>query len=152
MVKDIATNRKALRDYAVLETIEAGIELVGSEVKSLRSAKASLDDAFARIDEGQVFLHNAYIAPYEQASYLNVEPTRVRKLLLHRSQIYKLEGKVAQRGLTLIPLKLYFNERGIAKVALALAKGKKLYDRRQALKKREIELEVRKMMKNRRNR
>ncbi len=146
---DIATNRKAFRDYEILERLEAGVALVGSEVKSLRNAKASLDDSFARIDEEQIFLHNMYIAPYAQASYLNVEPKRVRKLLLHWGQINKLEAKITQKGLTLIPLKMYFNSRGIAKVELALAKGKKLYDRREDIKKREIDLQMRKMIKNR---
>lgn len=150
--KNIVTNRKALRDYAILETIEAGVELAGSEVKSLRQANASLNDSFARIEDNQVFLYNLYIAPYAQASYLNVEPTRVRRMLLHRAQISKLLGKVSQRGFTLVPIKLYFNARGIAKVELALAKGKKLYDRRQDIKRRETELEVRKAMKHKRNR
>lgn len=148
--KDIVTNRKAFRDYSILERQEAGIELVGSEVKSLRAANASLNESFARIEKGEVFLHNLFIAPYEQASYLNVEPTRVRKLLLHRGQIHKLESKVTQRGFTLIPLKLYFNARGIVKVELALATGKKTYDRREDIKRREIDLQMRKMLKNRR--
>ncbi|HAH20618.1 MAG: SsrA-binding protein [Omnitrophica WOR_2 bacterium GWF2_43_52] len=149
---DITTNRKAFRDYEILERLETGIALVGSEVKSLRHAKASLDDAFARIDEGQIFLHNAYIAPYEQASYFNVESKRIRKLLLHRGQIVKLESKIVQRGFSLIPLKMYFNSRGFVKMELALARGKKLYDKREDVKKREVELQMRKMLKNRRNR
>lgn len=148
--KDIVTNRKAFRDYSILERQEAGIELVGSEVKSLRAANASLNESFARIEKGEVFLHNLFIAPYEQASYLNVESTRVRKLLLHRGQIHKLESKVTLRGFTLIPLKLYFNARGIVKVELALATGKKSYDRREDIKRREIDLQMRKMLKNRR--
>lgn len=148
--KDIVTNRKAFRDYSILERQEAGIELVGSEVKSLRAANASLNESFARIEKGEVFLHNLFIAPYEQASYLNVESTRVRKLLLHRGQIHKLESKVTLRGFTLIPLKLYFNARGIVKVELALATGKKTYDRREDIKRREIDLQMRKMLKNRR--
>ena len=144
--KNIATNKKALRDYAILERDEAGIELVGSEVKSLRQAKANLDDSFARIEDGQAFLYNLHIAPYEQASYLNVEPTRVRRLLLHRSQINKLEAKAAQRGLTLITLRLYFNQRGIVKIELALAKGKKFYDRREDIKKKDTDLAIRRAM------
>lgn len=148
--KIIATNKKALRDYAILEQEEAGIELVGSEVKSLRQAKASLDESFARIEGSQVLLYNLHIAPYEQASYLNVEPTRVRRLLLHRSQISKLKEKTAQRGLTLIPLKLYFNKRGKVKVELALAKGKKTYDRREDIKRREADLAMRRIIKNKR--
>lgn len=145
--RGIVTNRKAFRDYSILERQEAGIELVGSEVKSLRQGKANLDESFARIENGEIFLHNLHIAPYAQASYLNVEPMRVRKLLMHRGQISKLEGKVAQRGFTLVPLKLYFNARGIVKVELALGRGRKLYDRRQDIKRREIELELRKAMK-----
>lgn len=148
--KIVATNKKALRDYAILEQEEAGIELVGSEVKSLRQAKASLDESFARIEGGQVLLYNLHIAPYEEASYLNVEPTRVRRLLLHRSQISKFREKTAQRGCTLIPLKLYFNKRGKVKVELALVKGKKTYDRREDIKRREADLAMRRIIKNKR--
>lgn len=147
MIKVIATNRKAQRDYAILETFEAGIELKGSEVKSIRAGRINLNDSFARIENNQVILYNTHISPYEQASYLNVEPTRLRRLLLHRNQIQKLTGQVAQRGVTLIPLKIYFNERGFAKIELAFCKGKKLYDKREALKRRETELEVRRAMK-----
>lgn len=146
----IATNRKARRDYEVLETLECGIELKGSEVKSLRDKKMNLDDSFAHLEGGQVTLYNAHISPYEQASYLNVEPTRQRRLLLHKDQIERLAMRVAQRGFTLIPLKAYFNERGFAKIEVGLCKGKKLYDRRQDLKKRESELAVRRFMKQRR--
>jgi SsrA-binding protein len=150
MSKIIATNRKALRDYAVLETIECGIELKGSEVKSLRESKVNLNDSFARIENNQVVLYNTHISPYEQASYLNVEPTRLRRLLLHRNQIRKLIGQVTQKGFTLVPLKIYFNERGFAKIELALCKGKKLYDRREDIKRREIELAMRRALKSRR--
>ena len=144
--KAVATNKKALRDFVILESQEAGIELVGSEVKSLRQSNTSFNDSFARIDGGQVFLHNLHIASYAEASYLNVEPTRVRRLLLHRAQIRKLQEKTSQRGLTLIPIKLYFNKRGIVKVELALAKGKKTYDRREDIKKREVSLLIRRAM------
>jgi len=137
MSKVIASNRKAYRDYAILETVEAGIELKGSEVKSLREAKANLNDSFARLERGEVILYNVHISPYEQASYLNVEPTRPRKLLLHKKQIARLMGQVAERGFTLIPLKIYFSDRGFAKVELALCKGKKLYDKRESLKTKE---------------
>jgi len=150
MSKIIATNRKALRDYAVLETIECGIELKGSEVKSLRESKVNLNDSFARIENNEVILYNTHISPYEQASYLNVEPTRLRRLLLHRNQIRKLTGQVTQKGFTLVPLKIYFNERGFVKVELALCKGKKLYDRREDIKRREVELAVRRALKSRR--
>src|SRR3989338_8124685 len=112
MSKVIATNRKAHRDYAILESIECGIELKGSEVKSARAGKVNLNDSFARIEGKEVILYNTHISPYEEASYLNVEPARTRRLLLRRNQIKKITGQLAQRGLTLIPLKAYFNERG----------------------------------------
>lgn len=148
--KVIATNRKAHRDYAVSESLECGIELKGSEVKSLRDGKMNLSDSFARLEKNEIILYNAHISPYAQASYLNVEPTRPRKLLLRRNQIRRLTGQLTQRGLTLIPLKAYFNERGFAKIELALCKGKKIYDRREDIKRRETELEVRRAMKDRR--
>lgn len=146
----IATNRKAFRDYIIIERFECGIELKGSEVKSLRQSKINLDDGFARVDKGQMILYNTHISPYAQASYQNVEPTRPRKLLLRKNQIKKISGQVAQRGVTLIPLRAYFNERGFAKVELALCKGKKLYDKREDIKRREVDLEMRRVMKNRR--
>ena len=146
----IATNRKAHRDYTVLETIECGIELKGSEVKSLRLGKMNLEDSFARIENNEVILYNTHISPYTEASYLNVEPTRPRKLLLRRNQISKLNGQVAQRGFTLVPLKAYFNDRGFAKLELALCKGKKLYDRRESLKRKEMEREMRRAIKSKR--
>jgi SsrA-binding protein len=146
----IATNRKAHRDYAVLETIECGIELKGSEVKSLRDSRINLEDSFARIEKNEVILYNAHISPYSQASYLNVQATRPRRLLLHRNQINKLIAGVAQKGFTLIPLKAYFSERGFAKIELALCRGKKLYDRREDMKRRETELQMRRAMKIRR--
>lgn len=149
--KIVATNKKALRDYIILEHEEAAIELVGSEVKSLRQSKASLNDSFARIERGEVLLYNLHIAPYEHASFLNVEPTRVRRLLLHRSQITKFNEKTAQRGYALVPLKLYFNERGKVKVELALAKGKKIYDRREDIKRREADLTLHRILKGRRD-
>ena len=150
MSKVIATNRKAQRDYAVLEAVECGIELKGSEVKSLRAAKIILNDSFARPEGGQLILYNTHISPYSQASYLNVEPARPRRLLLHRNQIRKITGRLTQKGLTLIPLRVYFNDRGFAKVELALCKGKKLYDKREDIKRREVELEMRRVLKGRR--
>jgi SsrA-binding protein len=135
--KAICTNRKLFRDYEVLDTFECGIELKGSEVKSLRSAKANIDDAFGRIEGQEVFLFNSHITPYDKASYFKEEATRSRRLLLHRSQIKKLIGQVSQRGLTLVPMKMYFNKRGFVKVALSLVKGKKIYDRREDIKRRE---------------
>ncbi len=150
MTKIIATNRQAHKDYIVLESIECGIELKGSEVKSLRASKINLKDSFAMIEQGEVILYNTHISPYEQASYLNVEPTRLRRLLLHKNQIRKINGQLTQRGYTLIPLKIYFNDRGFAKIELALCKGKKLYDRREDIKRRELDLEMRRVMKSRR--
>jgi SsrA-binding protein len=150
MSKIIATNRKAQRDYSILETIEAGIELKGSEVKSIRAGKINLNDSFARFEGSQIILYNTHISPYEEASYLNVEPTRPRRLLLHKNQIRKLTAQLTQRGFTLVPLKAYFNDRGFAKVELALCKGKRLYDRRETIKRREMELEMRRILKSRR--
>ncbi|MFZ5800755.1 MAG: SsrA-binding protein SmpB [Candidatus Omnitrophota bacterium] len=143
------TNRQAFRDYAVLETFECGIELKGSEVKSIRAAEANLKDSFARVENGEVLLYNAHISPYAQASYLNVEPLRVRRLLLHKAQIFRLAQETAQKGLTLVPLKFYFNSRGVVKVELALAKGKKKFDRREDLKRKEIDREIRRALRRR---
>lgn len=150
MTNLIASNKKAFRDYEILERMECGIELKGSEVKALRAKKAGLDDSFARLEKNEVILYNSHISPYEQASYLNVEPTRPRRLLLHKGQINKLSAKIAQRGFTLVPLQLYFNSRGFAKVELALCKGKRLYDRREDIKRRESDLEMRRVMKAKR--
>ncbi len=150
MSKIITTNHKGYRDYAVIETLECGIELKGSEVKSIRQGKINLNDGFARIEEGELILYNTHINPYAEASYMNVEPTRKRRLLLHKNQIDKLEGKLTQKGLTLVPLKAYFNPRGFVKIELALCKGKKLYDKRDNIKRRETDIAMRRMMKNRR--
>lgn len=145
----IATNRKAHRDYAVLESFECGIELKGSEVKSLRASKINLNDSFARVEGSEIILYNTHISPYAQASYLNVEAARPRRLLLHRNQIKKIAGRLTQKGLTLIPLKAYFNQRGFAKIELALCKGKKLYDKREDIKRRETEVQMRRIMRHR---
>jgi len=150
MSKAISTNRKAHRDYAVLEAFECGIELKGSEVKSIRAGRINLEDSFARIDNNQVILYNVHISPYEQASYLNVDPVRPRRLLLHKNQIRKLNGQTAQRGLTLVPLRTYFSERGFVKIELALCKGKKFYDKREDIKRREADLGMRRILKSRR--
>jgi len=150
MSKLIASNKQARRDYDVIETIEAGIELAGSEVKSIREANISLRESFARIENGEVFLYNTHISPYTEASYLNVDPLRPRRLLLHKNQIKKFYSSLSQRGFTLVPLSVYFNEKGKVKIELALCKGKKFYDRREAIKRREMELEVRKALKGRR--
>lgn len=139
----VATNRKALHNYIILEKFEAGIELAGTEVKSLRAAKISLDEGYAKVENGEVFLHNVHIAPYEQGNIFNRDPERKRKLLLHRHEIKRLFGKTTLRGLTLIPLRIHFNKRGLAKVELALCRGKKLIDRRETLKRRALEREDR---------
>ena len=146
----IATNRKARRDYEILESLECGIELKGSEVKSLRAAKINLNDSFARFEGAEIFLYNAHISHYAQASYLNVDPDRQRKLLLHKKQIERINGKLTQKGLTLIPLKIYFNARGFAKIELGLCKGKKLYDKRESVKRRETDKLLRRIIKDRR--
>ena len=151
MSKSIITNRKAYRDYEVLESLESGIELKGSEVKSLRAGKINLDDSFARPEKEEILLYNAHISHYTEASYLNVDPDRSRKLLLHKKQIQRIIGKLTQKGLTLVPLKIYFNDRGFVKLELALCKGKKLYDKRESIKRRETDLEVRREIKNRRS-
>jgi len=145
--KIIATNRQAHRDYTIFETLECGIELRGCEVKSLREGKANLKDSFARIEAGEAFLYNTHISPYEQAGIFNVEPTRVRRLLLHRREINRLTGKLIQRGLTLIPLKLYF-KKGFVKAELALAQGKRLYDKRAQIKRKELDLEIKRVLKS----
>jgi SsrA-binding protein len=138
----ITTNRKARHDYTVIETFEAGIELKGSEVKSLRAAKAQLVDAYATVDAGQLYLRNAHISPYDPASYENHEPTRARRLLMHRTEIKRLQGQLEEKGLTLIPLSLYFRG-GKVKVELGLAKGRKNYDKRDKLEERRARREIR---------
>lgn len=152
MSKTIATNRKARADYDIIETFECGIELRGSEVKSARLGRVNINDSFARVDKGEIVLYNTHISPYAEASYLNVEPTRVRRLLLHKKQINKLMGQVVQRGCTLVPLKMYFSERGFVKLELALCKGKKRYDRREDIKSRELDREMGRILKSKRRR
>jgi SsrA-binding protein len=139
--KTVSLNRKAYRDYIILETREAGIVLTGTEIKSIRAGKVSLGEAYAAAQDGEIFLWNAYIAPYAPASHDNHEPRRPRKLLLHRDEIYELAGKVREKGFTLVPLKLYIKN-GIAKIELGLAKGKKMYDKREAIARREAEREI----------
>jgi SsrA-binding protein len=147
--KIITTNRKARHDYTVIETFEAGIELRGSEVKSLRAAKAQLVDAYASIDGGQIYLRNAHISPYDPASYDNHEPTRARRLLMHRMEIKRLRGQLEEKGLTLVPLSLYFRH-GKVKVELGLAKGRKHYDKRDKLDERRSRRELRGIMRGER--
>ena len=137
----IAVNRRARRDFNLLESYEAGIVLQGTEVKSLRMSRASLQDSFAGVDGGEIFLYNMHIPPYGEGNRYNHEPKRARKLLLHRSEIKRLRGRMTERGLTLVPLRLYF-KRGRAKVEVALARGKREYDKREDIKKREAHVEV----------
>lgn len=148
MDKTAVTNRQARYNYHILESVEAGIELKGTEVKSLREGRASLKDSFARVDGGELFLYNCHVSPYEFGNIANVEPLRRRKLLLHKNQIARLAGTVSQKGMTLIPLKIYFKH-GLAKVEVALAKGKLLYDKREAIKRRESDRELRRTLKKR---
>lgn len=141
-IRVVAENRRARHDYFIEETIEAGIALTGTEVKSLRLGRASLQDSFARVENGEVFLYNMHISPYEKGNRFNHDPKRVRRLLLHKAEIRRLIGKTRQRGYTLIPLRLYFTGRGYAKVELALAKGKKLYDKREDIARRDAERQI----------
>ena len=145
----VVTHREARRDYLVFESFETGIALAGCEVKSLREGQASLAGSFARVEEGEVFLYNLYIPPYKMGGRENPEPRRRRKLLLHRSQIHKLQAKTAEKGLALIPLKMYFNDRGIAKVELGVAKGKRFQDKRLDIKKMSMQREIDRAIKNR---
>lgn len=147
--KTVCVNRRARHDYFIEETYEAGLVLTGSEVKSLREGKANLKDSYGRILKGEAFLLNAHISPYSAANQFNHEPTRTRKLLLRKQEIRRLTGRVQVRGLTLIPLKLYFKN-GRAKVELALAKGKKFYDKREVLKQKDARREVERSLKSHR--
>jgi SsrA-binding protein len=140
-LQSIAKNRQARHDYAIIDTWEAGIVLTGTEVKALREGKANISDAYGIVRNGEIFLLNLHISPYERGGYVNHDPTRTRKLLLHRKEIRRLIGAVEREGLTLIPLELYFRK-GKAKVALALGKGKKLHDKRETARQRDAEREV----------
>ena len=146
----VATNRKAFHDYAIEEKLEAGIVLRGTEVKSLREGKVNLRDSYASVDHEEVILHNCHITPYSHGNIMNHDPLRPRKLLLHRKEISKLLGKTQQKGLAIVPLRIYFSPRGKAKVEIALAKGKKQYDRRETIKTREAGREVERAMKRER--
>jgi SsrA-binding protein len=139
--KTVATNRRARFDYEILERMEAGIVLTGSEVKSLRAGRASLTESFARVRDGEVWLENLHIPPYEQGEKRGYEPKRMRKLLLKRAQIERLIGKTAERGLSLVPIRLYFSH-GLAKVEIGLAKGKRQFEKRQAIAEREMRREA----------
>ncbi|HOJ87400.1 MAG TPA: SsrA-binding protein SmpB [Pseudothermotoga sp.] len=143
----VAVNKK-VRDYEVLEKYEAGIELKGTEVKSLREKNVSFKDSFCRVKDNQIYLLNLHISPYKFANRFNHDPERPRKLLLHKKEIKRLVGKLTTAGLTLIPTKIYFNEKGIAKVEIALVKGKKQYDKREEIKKKEIDKKIKTLMKH----
>jgi len=145
----IATNRKARHDYAILETYEAGIELRGSEVKSLRDAKAQLQDAYGSVDAGQLYLRGAHINPYDPAAHDNHDPTRARRLLMHRAEIRRIMAKLEESGLTLVPLSLYFKD-GRVKVELALVRGRKSYDKRDKIDERRARRELRGVMRGER--
>ena len=136
-----ATNHKARRDYDILESFEAGIELKGTEIKSIRQHRVSLDDSFARIDDGELFLYNMHVSPYEQGGRYNVEPIRVRKLLMHRREIDRLNGFLTQKRLTLVPLRLY-QQHGLVKVELAVGKGKRLFEKRDRIRESEMDREI----------
>jgi SsrA-binding protein len=139
---NIAENRKAYHDYHLLETFEAGIVLLGTEVKAIREGRVNLRDSFARINDGQVYLYNVNISPYSHRGYADHEPLRERKLLLHRDEIRKLIGKTVEKGMTLVPVRMYF-KKGRVKVAVSVAKGKKEYDKRETIKRRETDRETR---------
>lgn len=143
--KVIASNRRARHDYTIIDTYEAGVVLVGTEVKSLRDGKASLVDSFATVDDGEIYLRGLHIPEYAQGTWTNHEPRRTRKLLLHRGEIEKLIGKTKESGLSLVPLSLYFKD-GKVKVELALARGRKAYDKRQAIAKRDAQREMARTM------
>src|SRR5512145_974317 len=145
----VCVNRQARHNYFIEEVYEAGLVLLGSEVKSLRDGKANLKDSYARIQKGEAFLVNAHVSPYPGANRFNHEPTRTRKLLLHQREIERLTGKTKEKGLTLIPLKIYFKN-GRAKVELGLARGKKLYDKRETLRRKVAQREVERSLKSRR--
>ncbi|MBR2778950.1 MAG: SsrA-binding protein SmpB [Firmicutes bacterium] len=138
-VKLIANNKKARHDYFIEETYEAGIVLTGTEIKSVRAGRVNLKESYARVQNGEVFIHSMNISPYEHGNIYNVDPMRVRKLLLNRREIRKIEQALTRDGLTLVPLSMYINEKGIAKLSIGIARGKKLYDKRQSIAKRDAD-------------
>ena len=147
--KNIAENRKAFHDYHVLETFEAGVALLGTEVKSIREGRVNLRDSYARFEGGELFAFNIHISPYSHRGYADHEPLRRRKLLLHRDEIRKLIGKTVEKGMTLVPLRMYFKN-GRVKMAVSLVKGKKEHDKRETIKRREVDRETRAAIKERR--
>lgn len=146
-MKLIANNKKAFHDYFIEDTYEAGIALAGTEVKSLRSGKCSIKEAFVRVENGEVYVYGMHVTPYEKGNIFNKDPLRVRKLLLHKSEIRKIEGQIAQKGYTVVPLSIYFSG-SLVKVEIGLAKGKKLYDKRQDIAKKDQRREAERKFKN----
>ena len=149
-MRPIAENRKARHKFDVLQTLECGIMLVGSEVKSMRNGKLSLDESYGRVRNGELWLVGADIPEYAQASHLNHDPKRPRKLLIHKREMRKFANQAHEKGLTLVPLKVYFNERGVAKVLLGLCRGRKLHDKREVLKKTSVQRDIDRAMRARR--
>ena len=147
--KSVAENRKAFHDYHIVETFEAGVALLGTEVKAIREGNVNLRDSFARVEEAEVWIYNVHINPYSHRGYADHEPTRKRKLLLHRQEIRKLIGKTVEKGMTLVPTRMYFKN-GHVKVSLALARGKQAHDKRETIKRREADRETRAAVKERR--
>jgi SsrA-binding protein len=147
-VKVVVQNRKARHDYEILQTYEAGIVLVGTEVKSLREGKTQLKDSYAMIEDGELYLYNMHISAYDQGNIFNHDPTRKRKLLMHRQELRKLYARSVERGLTLVPLKVYFKGK-VAKIEIALVRGKRLYDKRQSIGKRDADREIERRLKER---
>ncbi len=145
MIKNIAKNPTAKHNYTIIDTIEAGIVLTGTEIKSIRNGKVNLKDSYASIKDGEVYVHSMHISPYEQGNIFNKDPLRDRKLLLNKKEIYKLTGLVTQKGYSLVPISLYFKN-SLVKVELGIAKGKKLYDKREDLKKRDSAMYIKKHM------
>ncbi len=147
--KTLADNRKAHHDYHLLETFEAGVVLLGTEVKAIREGRVNLRDSYARVEDGELFIYNVHISPYSHRGYADHDPLRRRKLLLHRTEIRKLIGRTVEKGMTLVPIRLYLKN-GRVKVAVSLAKGKKEYDKRETIKRREADRETRAAIKSRR--
>ena len=144
---NVSTNRKAYHEFQIIEILEAGLELLGSEVKSLREGKASLKESYIKIRKGQAWMVGVHISAYSHTGFSGHEPLRDRRLLLHKNEIYKINQKLSEKGLTALPLKLYFNKQGWLKVEIGLAKGKKLYDKRDTKKRRDIERDIQREMK-----
>jgi SsrA-binding protein len=147
--KLVAENRKAFHDYHILDTVEAGLVLLGTEVKAIREGRVNLRDSYARFEDGELYVFNVHISPYSHRGYADHEPLRRRKLLLHREEIRKLIGKTVEKGMTLVPLRMYF-KKGRVKVAVSLVKGKKEHDKRETIKRREVDRETRAAIKDRR--